>query len=59
MPLEAFYLELGQQVDTVPSVQVFKTDLYMGKLSPSSPWTRSLPVVMVVGIVFGSWLVLW
>ena len=58
IPLEAFYSGLGLHVDTVPAVQVFKTDLYRVGLSPSSLLTRSLPVVVMV-VVSGSRWVLW
>ena len=34
--------------DTVPASQVFETDLYGHGLSPSSLWTLSVPVVVVV-----------
>ena len=53
IPLEAFYSGLGLHIDTVPAVQVFKTDLYRVGLSPSSLLTRSLPVVVMV-VVSGS-----
>ena len=34
-------------LDTIPAVQVFKTDLYMDGLSPSSLYTQFYPVVVV------------
>ena len=58
IPLEAFYSGLGLHVDPVLAVQVFKNRSFMGGLSPSSLWTRSHPVVVML-FVFGSWWVLW
>ena len=45
IPLEAFYSGLGLHMDTVPVVQLFKTDLYRAGLSQISLLMRSLPVV--------------
>ena len=38
-------------VDTVPASQVFKSDIYRFGSPPSSLWTLSLPVVVVVFVL--------
>ena len=59
IPLEAFYSGLGLHVDTVPAVQVFKNRSFMGGLSPSSLWTRSLPVVLILFVSGSRWVLWW